>query len=139
MIDQKKLYIGDANGNNSCPFCVRDRADKVIGSLRTVWAVEDSHPVTPGHLLVIPRRHTPDFFSMNSKEKGEAIELINLLKEQVQRADPTVLGFNIGINCGETAGQTVPHAHIHLIPRRKGDTADPRGGIRGIIPEKMKY
>lgn len=139
MIDQKKLYIGNANGNGFCPFCVRDSADKVIGSLKTVWAVEDSHPVTPGHLLVIPRRHTPDFFSMSSKEKGEAIALIDLLKEQVQRSDPTVLGFNIGINCGETAGQTVPHAHIHLIPRRKGDTADPRGGIRGIIPEKMKY
>lgn len=104
-----------------------------------VFAVYDLFPVTEGHLLIIPLRHTPDFFSMTEEERKCAFDLIDHLRLRIQSADPEVAGFNVGMNCGEVAGQTVMHAHIHLIPRRHGDTPDPCGGVRGVIPGKMKY
>jgi diadenosine tetraphosphate (Ap4A) HIT family hydrolase len=76
---------------------------------------------------------------MTSQERRDAEELVLLLRERILSSDPTVLGFNVGANCGEVAGQTVPHAHVHLIPRRRGDTPRPRGGVRGVIPDKMAY
>lgn len=76
---------------------------------------------------------------MTAGERGDALALINELARCVKKEDPAVTGFNIGINCGESAGQTVMHAHIHLIPRRRGDTPEPRGGVRGVIPGKMSY
>jgi len=124
--------------SEDCPFCAANHADEV-DSFRSVIALEDKNPVTQGHLLIIPRRHTQDFFTMSAEEKDDAVQLIGALQNKVINADPTVLGFNIGINCGEAAGQTVAHAHIHLIPRRCGDTQNPRGGVRGVIPEKMTY
>lgn len=90
-------------------------------------------------MLVIPRRHTPDFFTMTREEKESAFDLIDHLRSQIQTTDPDVRGFNVGMNCGEVAGQTVMHAHIHLIPRRRGDTPDPSGGVRGVIPGRRKY
>lgn len=76
---------------------------------------------------------------MTSAERSDALELIERLREELLNNDRSILGFNLGMNCGLAAGQTVMHAHIHLIPRRDGDTIDPRGGVRGVIPEKMKY
>ena len=96
-------------------------------------------PVTEGHLLVIPYRHTSDWFTMTADERADSESLLAALRNQVIRDDPTVTGFNIGMNCGEVAGQTVMHAHIHLISRRVGDTPDPRGGVRGVIPSRMNY
>lgn len=122
-----------------CPFCsekVRYRAEAVNDS---VFAVRDAYPVTPGHMLVIPYRHTADFFTMTPDERADAQSLIQQLKLEIQDLDPEVRGFNIGSNCGRAAGQTVMHAHIHLIPRREGDTPDPRGGIRGAVPPRMSY
>jgi len=104
-----------------------------------VFAVEDLYPVTKGHLLIIPRRHTPDFFSMTEEEREGAFDLLEHLRLHIRAADHEVAGFNIGMNCGAVAGQTVMHAHIHLIPRRHGDTLDPSGGVRGVIPGKRKY
>lgn len=121
-----------------CPFC-QDESRKVIEKFKSVLAIEDKYPVTTGHLLVIPCRHTSDFFSMTNQERADAMKLLGRLKHLLQINDPTIIGFNIGVNCGESAGQTVLHAHIHLIPRRIGDSEDPRGGVRGVIPHKMKY
>ena len=80
-----------------------------------------------------------DYFSMNEAEKNDISVLIMKLKNRITEKDPSVTGFNIGTNIGESAGQTIFHAHIHLIPRRNGDTPQPRGGVRGVIPEKMSY
>lgn len=90
-------------------------------------------------MLVIPLRHTPDFFSMTEEERIDTLSLIDALARRLRTLDATVTGFNIGMNCGESAGQTVMHAHVHVIPRRQGDTPDPRGGVRGVIPNKMSY
>jgi diadenosine tetraphosphate (Ap4A) HIT family hydrolase len=105
----------------------------------SVFAIEDKHPVTPGHLLVIPVRHTPHWFSMTEGERLDADQLMRVLQATIRTEDKKVEGFNVGSNCGDAAGQTVGHAHIHLIPRRKGDIPDPRGGVRGVIPEKRTY
>lgn len=99
----------------------------------------DLHPVTPGHVLVIPVRHVEDFFGMTREEKTDCAALVEELRGRILNEDPSVAGFNVGVNCGEAAGQTVMHAHVHLIPRRRGDTPRPRGGVRGVIPEKMAY
>lgn len=122
-----------------CPFCHDNIKSKIIKELNSVAAIEDKTPVTPGHLLIIPRRHCTDFFQMTRDEQIDAGKLVSILQKQIQKSDSTVTGFNIGINNGESAGQTIFHSHIHLIPRRDGDTPEPRGGVRGVIPDKMSY
>jgi diadenosine tetraphosphate (Ap4A) HIT family hydrolase len=130
----------DKNGSarRLCIFCVKGKGN-VLDELDHVYAVEDEHPVTPRHFLVVTKRHTRDFFSMTAREKREADKLLVRLRDKIVKSDPSVEGFNIGINCGEAAGQTVMHAHIHLIPRRHGDISNPRGGVRGVIPDRMSY
>ncbi len=126
------------NADPRCPFC--DYASlSPVAEQGTVFALEDRYPVSPGHTLVIPRRHTPDYFSMTAEERRDAEALLFLLRARLLAADDTIEGFNVGANCGEAAGQTIPHAHIHLIPRRRGDTPRPRGGVRGVIPDRMSY
>ncbi len=122
-----------------CRFCPEYLKHLIVTELDSVWAVLDKHPVTEGHHLIIPKRHVSDWFSMTEKERRDADELIRILQSRIRAADSSVAGFNIGMNCGEAAGQTVFHAHIHLIPRRSGDTPSPRGGVRGVIPDKMSY
>ena len=122
-----------------CRFCQGKIRNLVVADLDSVWAVRDRHPVSEGHHLIIPKRHAPDWFSMTERERRDAEALLLILKSRISAADRTVTGFNIGMNCGESAGQTVFHAHIHLIPRRDGDTPHPRGGVRGVIPDKMSY
>ena len=123
----------------NCPFCSANIEPKIIEKLGTVIAIEDKNPVAGGHILVLPIRHTPDFFSMTSEERKDTNNLIRILCDRIEKFDSTVTGFNIGTNCGKTAGQTIMHAHTHLIPRRKGDTPNPKGGVRGVIPDKMGY
>jgi len=123
----------------SCPFCQPNMRARIVEDLDSVFAIEDKCAVTRNHTLIIPHRHTQDFFSMTGKERRDAESLLRIMRNRISLNDPTVTGFNMGANCGEAAGQTVLHAHIHLIPRRKGDTANPRGGVRGVIPEKMNY
>ncbi len=125
--------------DETCEFCSDDFTAEATDENGTVFSVVDKFPVSKGHLLIVPFRHTPDFFDMTGKEKSDAEKLIRYLRNKTIREDSTVNGFNIGVNCGPVAGQTIMHAHIHLIPRRKGDTADPRGGVRGVIPDKMAY
>jgi diadenosine tetraphosphate (Ap4A) HIT family hydrolase len=128
-----------SDGEELCPFCQSSVQAKAVEERRTALAIADKNPVTRDHTLIVPVRHTPDFFSMTCEEKKDADELIQRLRTRIKASDPTVTGFNIGINCGESAGQTIPHAHIHLIPRRDGDTSEPRGGVRGVIPDRMAY
>ena len=122
-----------------CSFCSQSTESKIIERLGTVIAIKDKNPVTEGHILVLPIRHTPDFFSMTCEEKKDTDNLIRILRDRIEKSDSTVTGFNIGANCGKSAGQTIMHAHIHLIPRRDGDTPQPKGGVRGVIPNKMGY
>jgi diadenosine tetraphosphate (Ap4A) HIT family hydrolase len=122
-----------------CPFCQEKIHTKITEEHGTVFAIEDSYPVAKGHALVIPRRHTPDYFSMTPEETRDAGSLLRRLRKNLLEQDPTITGFNVGMNCGVSAGQTIQHAHIHLIPRRDGDTPHPRGGVRGVIPDKMSY
>jgi diadenosine tetraphosphate (Ap4A) HIT family hydrolase len=141
---------GDADCNESdvvtpitadpaCVFCDAKTRDRIVAAVGSVWAIADRYPVSEGHHLIIPKRHTPDWFSMTDRERSDAQALVLLLKERLARADSCITGFNIGVNCGKSAGQTIFHAHIHLIPRRNGDTPDPTGGVRGVIPAKMAY
>jgi diadenosine tetraphosphate (Ap4A) HIT family hydrolase len=123
----------------TCPFCLPNIKPRVTAENGTVAAIPDRNPVTRGHTLVIPIRHTQDFFSMTTQERRDAENLIRFLRNKAVRQDRTIVGFNIGTNCGTTAGQTIMHAHIHLIPRREDDTLNPKGGVRAVIPDKMSY
>ena len=122
-----------------CPFCPPDIESKVLERCGAVVAIADKCPVTNGHMLILPVRHTPDFFSMTPPEKRDADRLIQVLRDRIEASDQTVTGFNIGVNCGASAGQTIMHAHIHLIPRRDGDMPQPKGGVRGVIPDRRVY
>jgi len=129
----------DQTPDPNCPFCDHRRMRAPVAENGTVFAILDLHPVTPGHTLVIPRRHTPTLFTMTGRERRDCDDLLCYLRSRLEREDPTIRGFNVGANCGETAGQTIFHAHIHLIPRRVGDTSRPRGGVRGVVPDRMGY
>ena len=122
-----------------CLFCRWIRAGKAVATLGTVAAFDDGYPVTDGHLLVVPLRHTADWFSMTEAEVRDSEALLRILADRLRQRDPSVSGFNIGTNVGESAGQTVFHAHIHLIPRRDGDADNPTGGVRGVIDGKRCY
>jgi len=128
--------ISNSGKDKLCPFC---QLLEVVAEHNSVFAIKDNYPVTKGHHLIIPFRHTGNYFSMTDNEREDATALLKVLKSKLEEGDRTITGFNIGMNSGETAGQTVMHSHIHLIPRRKGDTPNPRGGVRGVIPEKMDY
>ena len=120
-----------------CPFCSPPQ-DRIIDSNEMGFVIRDSFPISPGHTLIIPKRHVGSFFEISQEERDALLDLLDQAKKVVDtELNPD--GFNIGINDGSPAGQTVPHLHIHLIPRFKGDQGDPRGGVRWIIPEKAKY
>jgi diadenosine tetraphosphate (Ap4A) HIT family hydrolase len=121
-----------------CIFCEMP-LERIIGENRLSFAIGDGHPVTGLHTLVIPKRHVADFFDLFQPERNAVLSLIDVMRLEIQKADPTVTGFNVGANAGKDAGQTVFHCHVHLIPRRSGDMADPRGGVRGVIPDRQSY
>jgi diadenosine tetraphosphate (Ap4A) HIT family hydrolase len=103
------------------------------------FAIRDRYPVTELHTLVVPKRHVATFFDLFEPERRAINHLLIELRTEIEKKDASVSGFNIGINNGESAGQTVRHAHVHLIPRREGDVEDARGGVRSIIPGKAVY
>jgi ATP adenylyltransferase len=123
--------------DRDCVFCSQEEKAMIRNSL--AMALEDRYPVTKGHMLVTPLRHVPSFFELGASEHKACLGLLEQLKQLTLRRDSKVTGFNVGINDGIDAGQTVMHCHIHLIPRRKGDVADPRGGIRHVIPNRGYY
>ena len=121
-----------------CLFCNKTK-QKIIYLSKFFFVVRDSFPVTKLHSLIIPHRHVSDFFDLND---GELSDLNKLLKKQRQSLldlDKEITAFNVGVNAGADAGQSIMHCHVHLIPRRKGDIENPRGGVRGVIPSKQKY
>lgn len=135
--DFSKLIDSDFDEN--CIFCEQLRSGEKILENDYAFAIRDNHPVTEGHTLVITKRHFTDFFDSTRREQNAIYDLLNIRKKQMMQTDPSVKGFNIGINSGGVAGQTVFHLHVHLIPRRKSDIANPKGGVRGVIPGRMKY
>ena len=125
---------------SGCLFCELP-PDKfvVVDENELCLTLTDSYPVTEGHCLIIPKRHAATYFDMNFVEVEAATQLLHQSRERIQQQDPRVSGFNIGMNSGKSAGQSVFHAHIHLIPRRDGDQENPQGGVRKIFPEKAHY
>ena len=120
----------------NCPFCDMKRDRLAENDL--CFAIYDAFPVSTGHALVIPKKHVQKYFDLSLAEQTACWEMLNAIQHEIQqRHHPD--GFNVGINVGEVAGQTVNHVHIHLIPRYVGDVENPRGGVRGVIPLKKEY
>ena len=124
--------------NNPCLFC-NSKISGVAHENDLAYASYDTYPVSDHHCLIITKRHVKDYFDLSNDELIACNDLIKIVKEEIINKDNTVKAFNIGTNIGKMSGQTIMHCHIHLIPRRKGDVEDPRGGVRGVIPEKQKY
>ena len=120
-----------------CVFCNLDPRKELNGNALAM-TILDGFPVSPGHTLVIPRRHMETYFEVTPEERAALWELVEVTRERLER-EYRPDGYNIGINVGRAAGQTVMHLHVHVIPRYTGDMADPRGGVRHVIPEKGKY
>ena len=120
-----------------CPVCSLP-ASRIVEQNAHAVLILDAYPVSPGHSLVIPKRHVGSFFEVTQFERAALFALLDRAKELVDHQHQPV-GYNIGINDGAAAGQTVLHLHIHLIPRYDGDQPDPRGGVRWLIPQKADY
>lgn len=133
---------------STCPFCNPDISNVLIANDHAI-ALYDGYPVTPGHSLIVPKRHIASFFEATKEEQAAMFDLVAEMRQLLLNPPLPPFekvgslsvpdGFNIGINDGTAAGQTVMHLHIHLIPRYSGDTEDPRGGVRWIMPEKAPY
>jgi len=117
-----------------CAFCNADPL-RIVEDAPLTRIITDGCPVSPGHLLITPRRHVADLFDLTPDERSALMEALWRARERIEHAD----GFNIGVNNGSAAGQTVMHVHMHLIPRYLGDVADPRGGVRWVLPDKAAY
>lgn len=121
----------------NCPFCVPD-IGRMLLETDTAYALLDAYPVARGHTLVIPKMHVADYFALPASVKTDLWQLVDQVKTLLDEGyHPD--GFNIGINVGAAAGQTVMHVHIHVIPRYAGDVPQPRGGVRGVIPSRQTY
>jgi diadenosine tetraphosphate (Ap4A) HIT family hydrolase len=119
-----------------CPFC--NAMPNAVIENEHAFSIQDRHPVSPGHSLIIPKKHVSTVFELPVEEYRACFDLIRTVREHLER-EHRPDGFNIGVNCGSVAGQTVPHAHVHLIPRYAGDVSRPRGGVRNVIPGKGDY
>jgi len=124
--------------STSCSFCAIQSRTILFENKHAV-VFRDAYPVTDGHTLVISKRHVADFFELSGEEGSHVLDLVKQVRIALLRCDSTIKGFNVGVNVGEAAGQTIPHCHIHVIPRRNGDVENPRGGIRHVIPGKGFY
>lgn len=123
---------------DKCPFCNVEPEREIIASSSFSMAFFDGFPVSPGHVLIIPRRHVASFFELTLEERIDMLNLADDVKRIVDdKFHPD--GYNIGVNIGEAAGQSIFHVHMHLIPRYSGDVPNPRGGVRGVIPARQNY
>lgn len=122
----------------NCPFCNLSPQVEIICESDICIAFFDSYPVSPGHALIIPKRHVASYFDLTSDERAAMTQMMLDVKQKLEeRFHPD--GYNIGVNIGEYAGQSIFHCHMHLIPRYEGDVENPKGGVRGVIPSKQKY
>ena len=121
-----------------CIFCELG-AGRIISENELCFAIRDAFPVTEHHTLIIPKRHVANYFDLHQPERNAIEAMLHEQRLSILEKDNTVTAFNVGINAGASAGQTVFHVHVHLIPRRDDDVADPRGGVRGVIPSKQRY
>jgi diadenosine tetraphosphate (Ap4A) HIT family hydrolase len=122
----------------TCLFCDIP-PERVITENEHAYAIRDGFPVTEGHSLIIPKRHVEDYFGLTEDELLACDSLLRIIRKEALETDVSIEGFNIGMNSGLVAGQTIFHCHIHLIPRREGDVEKPRGGVRHVIPGKGSY
>ena len=136
-----KTNTSEEKREGDCLFCdVQTMGrNRIIAENSLAYAIRDGFPVTEFHTLFIPKRHTIDYFGLVPAEVSAINQLMDAQRKFLLVADPTIGGFNIGMNCGEIAGQSVWHCHVHLIPRRKGDVEFPKGGVRHVIPYKGNY
>jgi diadenosine tetraphosphate (Ap4A) HIT family hydrolase len=133
----ESIFSRSSAMTQACPFCALP-SERVIDANDVALVIRDGFPISPGHTLIIPRRHVDSFFEISTAEREGLLRLLDRAKSVLDKEfQPD--GYNIGINDGAAAGQTVPHLHLHLIPRHLGDREDPRGGVRWIIPEKADY
>lgn len=125
---------------DQCPFCrlLEDSGFSPKVSSPLAVAFEDGYPLNTGHTLVIPRRHEADLFALSPDERAEIWALVDRIQSELAD-DLSPDAFNVGVNVGQAAGQTVAHAHVHVIPRFEGDVEDPRGGVRWVVPSKARY
>ena len=124
--------------NNPCLFCNTIKKEYIFEN-NLAYSTFDSYPASEFHLLIVPKRHIKNYFELTNDEIIACNKIILLSKNKIEKMDKTIKGFNIGINCGKVAGQSIMHCHIHLIPRREGDVENPQGGVRGVIPSKQHY
>ena len=120
-----------------CPLCDVP-SDRVVAQSVHTLTLRDAHPVSPGHTLIVPKRHVASFFELSDDDLADVLSALRAAKSALD-AELRPDGYNVGVNVGAAAGQTVMHAHVHVIPRFAGDTADPRGGVRHCIPGKGYY
>lgn len=135
--DFREIAESYKHREEGCLFCSPDR--NPVAENELAYAIRDGFPVTEHHTLIIPKRHVVDYFDLYQPELNAINQLLNEQKQSIQNQDALVTAFNIGINSGEDAGQTIFHCHVHLIPRRKGDVEKPKGGVRGVIPGAQSY
>jgi diadenosine tetraphosphate (Ap4A) HIT family hydrolase len=136
--DFKAVRESFGKKQDGCLFCDLSK-DRVIAENELALVIRDGYPVTPLHSLVIPKRHVAELFDLGTSEMKACNDLLRRAKDAIKEEDDSIAGFNVGVNIGEAAGQTIFHCHIHLIPRRTGDVANPRGGVRHVIPGKGNY
>ena len=137
--DFRALRESYGHRETTCPFCTRQKGRPIPLENELCFGIKDGYPVTDLHMLVVPKRHVSDFFELYEPEKHACVRLLDEAKRRAKAQDPTIAGFNVGINVGEAAGQTIHHCHVHLIPRRTGDVEQPLGGVRNVIPGKGAY
>lgn len=131
------MTSNESTPSRDCPFC-EPSADRVLIERKHFRILWDGYPISPGHVLIVPIRHVARWEEISPSEQQALVEAIELAQTEI-RKQRRPDGFNIGINDGVAAGQTIPHLHMHVIPRYTGDLADPRGGVRWVIPDRADY
>lgn len=126
------------SAGSGCPLCRRIADGDLLGESALAVAFLDAFPVNPGHVLVVPRRHVASLFALSDEEQRAVWELLPVARRAIEQGHAPA-GYNVGVNVGAAAGQTVDHAHVHLIPRYEGDVEDPRGGVRWVVPARAAY